>query len=44
MTKQATVTYEDLEQAVTKLGDLFRFCNEERRHHTVVYRRLAEVC
>jgi ligand-binding sensor protein len=43
MTKQATATYEDVGQAVTKLGDFFRFCNEKRRHHTVVYRRPAEV-
>jgi hypothetical protein len=43
MTKQAMATYEGMGQAVTKLGDFFRLCNEKRRHHTVLYRRLAEV-
>ena len=43
MTKQAIATYENVEQAVTKLGNLLQFCNEERRHFTVVYRRPTEV-
>ncbi len=44
MSKQAMATYESVGQAVTKLGDLFRFYNDERRHQTLAYRTPAEVC
>ncbi len=43
MTKQAMATCEGVGQAVTKLGDFFRFSNEKPHHHTVLYRRPAEV-
>ena len=36
-------TYEGVGQAVTGLGNFFRFCNEERRHQALAYRTPAEV-
>lgn len=36
--------YEGMGQAVTWLGDFFRFYNEERRHEALAYRTQAEVC
>ena len=44
MTRQDMANYEGVGQAVTWLGDFFRFYNEERRHHTLAYRTRAEVC
>ena len=43
MTRQAMANYEGVGQAVTKLGDFFRFYNEERRHQALAYRTPAEV-
>jgi putative transposase len=35
--------YAGVEQAVTGLGDFFRFYNDERRHQALAYRTPAEV-
>ena len=43
MTRQDMENYEGVEQAVTWLGDFFRFYNEERRHQALAYRTSAEV-
>ncbi len=43
MTRQDTDNYEGMGQAVTWLGDFFRFYNEERRFKVLAYRTLAEV-
>jgi transposase InsO family protein len=36
-------TYEGVGHAVTKLDDLFRFCNEERCHQALAYRTPAAI-
>ena len=44
MPRQDLANYEGVGQAVTWLGDLFRFYNEERRHQALAYRTPVEVC
>jgi len=44
MTRQDMANYEGVGQGVTGLCDFFRFYNEERRHHALVYRTPAKVC
>jgi CRP/FNR family transcriptional regulator len=43
MTRQDMANYEGVGQAVTWLGNFFRFFNEEGRHQALAYRTLAEI-